>query len=139
MLFCILILQCRGEFEVKKAMIILLIIIGAIIAIVIVGVIVYKFIVPITILGSKSDSEELIATSISPNGSVSLEVYRDNGNATVDYSVKVYAEMNGKRKLVYNKYHQKQVDIVWLSDYIVEIGDIKLDLSKNQTYDWRSG
>ncbi len=86
-------------------------------------------------------SEEIIATSTSPDETYKLEAYIVNGGATTDYSIKVYllneSSLSGK-KLIYNKYHDYNADIQWLDNDTVSINGVVLDLSKGETYDWRN-
>lgn len=86
-------------------------------------------------------SEEKILTSTSPDNTYTLEAYKVNGGATTDYSIKVYRLsdniLSGK-KLIYNKYHDYDAEIKWISNDIVSINDVVLDLSKDEKYDWRS-
>ena len=86
-------------------------------------------------------SEENISTSISPDKTYTLEAYKVNGSATVDYSIKVYKlsdTMLFGKTLIYNKYHEYDAEIKWINNDIVSINGIVLDLSKNETYDWRT-
>lgn len=122
----------------KKSSIVL-ISIGIIFLAFILIVAIYKFVIPLFILGSAVDSnEELISTSVSPNGSITLEAYKDNGSATVDYSIKVYRVTDTTKDLIYNAYHEYEVDISWINDKEVSINGNLLDLSKGETYDWRT-
>ena len=83
-------------------------------------------------------SRELILESVSTNGKYKLSAYRINAGATVDWSVEVYLEKNGKDKiLVYNAYHESEADIMWISNNKVSINGIKLNLDKGETFDWR--
>lgn len=82
-------------------------------------------------------SRELIKESVSPNESYTLLAYQINSGATVDYSVEVYLRKNNKDVLIYNSYHEYEANIEWISDHQVAINGKHLDLSKNETYDWR--
>lgn len=83
--------------------------------------------------------EDLLLTSTSPNKTYTVEAYLSNSGATVDYSIKVYLLDNSKKTLIYNKYHDYDAKIEWIDDEIISINEITLDLSKGETYDWRSG
>lgn len=86
-------------------------------------------------------SEEKISTSISPDKTYTLEAYKVNGGATVDYSIKVYKlsdTMLFGKTLIYNKYHEYDAEIKWINNDIVSINGVVLDLSKDGTYDWRT-
>lgn len=85
-------------------------------------------------------SEEKILISISPNNAYTLEAYKVNGGATIDYSIKVYKLSNNTisgKTLIYNKYHEYDAEIKWINNDNVSINGIVLDLSKNERYDWR--
>ena len=87
-----------------------------------------------------STAEEHISTSTSPDKTYTLEAYKVNGGATVDYSIKVYKlsdTMRLEKTLIYNKYHEYDAKIEWINNDTVSINGVILDLSKNETYDWR--
>ncbi len=86
---------------------------------------------------NSSNTEELIATSTSPDKTYTVEAYKDLGNATVDFSVRVYIVNDGRKDLIYNKYHEYKAEISWVDDNTITINGIDLNLSKNETYDWR--
>ena len=75
-------------------------------------------------------TEDLLDTSVSPNGTHTVQSYRVSAGATVDFSVKCYLIDN-------NQYHQSKAEIKWLDEDIVKINDVALDLSKGETFDWR--
>ncbi len=79
----------------------------------------------------------LLERSCSPDGEYVLNAYRVNTGATNDYSVEVYLVDGDDENLIYDAYHEYEVDIVWKSDCVVEINGQNLDLSKNEKYDWR--
>lgn len=81
---------------------------------------------------------DLLMTSISPDGKYTVEAYRVNSGATVDFSVKVYVITEKGKKLIYNVYHEYEVDIIWVNSDVVSINGKQLDLSKGETYDWRN-
>lgn len=82
-------------------------------------------------------AEELILTTISPDSTYILEAYRTEPGATVDFSVKVYIIDGDKKKLIYNSYHEREADIIWITDDTVSINGKKLNLSQNDTYNWK--
>lgn len=49
--------------------------------------------------------EDLLLTTTSPNNTYTVEAYKVNGDATVDFSIKVYLIDNKNKILIYNKYH----------------------------------
>ncbi len=81
--------------------------------------------------------EDLLLTTTSPNNTYTVEAYKANGGATVDFSIKVYLIDNKNKLLIYNKYHDYDADIKWIDNDIISINAITLDLSKGETYDWR--
>ncbi len=65
--------------------------------------VVYYYIEPMFIIFSANKpGEEILFTSHSPDSSISLEVYLDNGSATVDYSIKVYIKTEKDKRIIYN-------------------------------------
>lgn len=82
--------------------------------------------------------EELITTSTSPDKTYTVEVYKVNGGATTDYSIRAYIVNDGRKDLIYDKYHDYEADIKWVDNSTIIINEIKLDLSKGETYDWRN-
>lgn len=75
--------------------------------------------------------------SQSPDEKYTLEAYRTEPGATVDFSVKVYLIDDGKKELIYNEYHQDQANIIWIDNDNVSINEKTLNLSMGETYDWR--
>ena len=94
---------------------------------------------PIVRLGiSQSNNEEtFLLSSVSPEGEYKLEAYKTEPGATVDFSIKVYIINESDKDLIYNAYHEYQVEIIWINRNTVSINGKNLDLSKGETYDWR--
>ena len=84
-----------------------------------------------------NSNETYLLTSESPDEEYLLKAYKTEPGATVDFSIKVYLVENKTRKLIYNAYHESYANIVWVNNDIVSINGIALDLSKEETYDWR--
>ena len=84
-----------------------------------------------------NSNETYLLTSESPDEEYLLKAYKTEPGATVDFSIKVYLVENKTRKLIYNAYHESYANIVWMNNDIVSINGIALDLSKEETYDWR--
>lgn len=84
-----------------------------------------------------NSNETYLLTSESPDEEYLLKAYKSEPGATVDFSIKVYLVENKTRKLIYNAYHESYANIVWVNNDIVSINGIALDLSKEETYDWR--
>lgn len=80
---------------------------------------------------------DLISKSISPNGTHTVEAYRHDGGATTAFSVDVFLSGNYNKELIYSCYREDRADITWINDNVVEINGVRLDLSKNETYNWR--
>lgn len=88
-------------------------------------------------ISQNNRAESFLLSSVSPEGDYTLEAYKTEPGATVDFSVKVYI-VNGKDKdLIYNAYHEYQAEIFWISKCKVSINGKTLDLSKGETFDWR--
>ena len=98
------------------------------------------WLIPALKLGTTQNnvSETLLESSVSPDGKYTLEAYKTEPGATVDFSIKVYIITKTDKSLIYNVYHEYKVDIDWISDNQVSINSRTLDLSKNETYDWRN-
>lgn len=83
-------------------------------------------------------SSELISESVSPDGEYTIHAYRINAGATVDYSIEAYLmNTDNKEKRIYNAYHEREADIIWIDNQKVNINGKILDLSLGETYDWR--
>ena len=83
-------------------------------------------------------SYELVIQSVSPNNKYTVNAYRVNSGATVDYSIEVYLMEDSKKiKKIYDCYHERNVDIYWINDYTICINNKILDLEKGEKFDWR--
>ena len=84
------------------------------------------------------DGQDVIETSTSADGAYTITAYLNSGGATTDFAVlcSVRDETTGKERNLYWKYHCYDADIHWLSDTVVNINGIELDVSKD-TYDYR--
>lgn len=89
------------------------------------------------VFSQENASEEFLVSSSSPDGNYVLEAYRTSPGATVDFSVKVYLVKGEQRELIYNAYHEYQVEIIWKNNEIVLINGRELNLCNGDTYDWR--
>ena len=117
----------------KKKNLIICIIVVVYVAIVFGGICIV-----LTIASSQKNSEEsYLCTTVSPDDEYTLQAYKVEPGATVDFSVKVYLIDGNDKLLIYNAYHEYDVNIIWIGDNIVSINEKVLDLSKGQTYDWR--
>lgn len=81
---------------------------------------------------------ELIASSTSPNGMYQVNAYLCNGGATVDQAIRaeVVTVSTGSKRNIYWKYHDYDAEIVWISDEIVSVNSITLNVLSD-TYDYR--
>lgn len=84
------------------------------------------------------EGQEIIQEVSSPNGTYTVTAYLNNGGATSDYAVlcSVKTNVQSKEKNIYWQYHCKDVSIVWVNDYTVQINDVELNV-KTDTYDYR--
>lgn len=82
---------------------------------------------------------ELLSSHSSPENTYTLNIYLCSGNATTDCSIRgeiVYNDGQNTKNVYWN-YHEETATVEWISDDIVVINDIELDISKNETFDWR--
>lgn len=85
----------------------------------------------------KQQQETFLVSSTSPDEKYTLEAYRTEPGATVDFSVKVYLVAEKDRTLVYNAYHQSTADILWIDNETVSINEKILNIANGDIYDWR--
>lgn len=81
---------------------------------------------------------ELICTSTSPNGGFTIQAYLCDGGATTDQAIRaeVLNNTSGKVRNIYWQYHAYEADIKWLSDTLVRINGVELDV-RTDAYDYR--
>lgn len=81
---------------------------------------------------------ELIRTSSSPNGSYTIQAYLCDSGATTDQAIRAEVLNNdsGKVRNIYWQYHAYDADIEWLSDTLVRINGVELDV-RTDAYDYR--
>ena len=96
--------------------------------------------------GNKSDEplqnikgQEQIAESASPDKKYIITAYKNNGGATVDWSVLCTLTDNKTKetKNIYWQYKEDDATIQWIDNDTVKINDVTLDLP-DETYDWRN-
>ena len=82
--------------------------------------------------------QDIISVLDSPDGNYEIVVYRNNGGATVNYTLlcAIRSTTTGKEKNIYWKYHCEDVSIQWLDDETVKIDGVELNVRKD-TYDYR--
>ena len=81
---------------------------------------------------------ELIGSSTSPNGDYTIQAYLCDGGATTDQAIRaeVLNNTSGKVRNIYRQYHAYEADIKWLSDTLVRINGVELDV-RTDAYDYR--
>ena len=123
----------------KKVVPIVLAVVLNVVLLVLAILFVFLCIVPfLGIVKSQENSPEtFITSSQSPDGEYILEAYRTEPGATVDFSIKVYEVTGNTKTLIYDAYHESDVQIFWVNNTIVSINGKELDLSCEETYDWR--
>lgn len=78
--------------------------------------------------------DELQSRKLSPDGNYSLNVYMNNGGATVDYSVTVSItdQMNKKEWNIYFRYHLHELpDHYWITNDTVYVDGHRLNIFKD--------
>ena len=82
--------------------------------------------------------QELIGSYESPDATYRVNIYLNNGGATVDYAVlgEVIKQKGGSRKNIYWQYPCHTATVEWLDHKTVKINDKALDVEKD-TYDYR--
>ncbi len=98
------------------------------------------FLIPMLKIGisQKAASETFVTASQSPDGTYQLEAYRTEPGATVDFSIRVYIVRGEGKERIYDAYHEQEAVINWENDTTVSINGKVLDLSKGETYNWRT-
>lgn len=79
--------------------------------------------------------DELLETSVSPTRAYELEVHRINPGATEPYTIRVLCRHAGKERQVYRMRGQEEVEVAWLSESVVRIGSVVLDLAAGERYE----
>ena len=82
--------------------------------------------------------QDIISVLDSPDGNYEIVVYRNNGGATVNYTLlcAIRSTTTGKEKNIYWEYPYQEPVIQWDSKYVVIINGHKLNIKKD-TYDYR--
>lgn len=81
---------------------------------------------------------KLILSSLSPNSMYQVNAYLCDGGATVDQSIRaeVVIVSTGKTRNIYWQYHAYDAEINWISDELVSINGITLNVLEDM-YDYR--
>lgn len=84
------------------------------------------------------NGQAYLTQSTSPNGTYTATSYLNNGGATTGYAVLITVKnnKNGKSKNIYWKYPCEKSEMKWLSDEIIKINGLELNV-KNEIYDYR--
>ena len=124
----------------KRTIVIILSIISSVVLIVLLALFVRIYIIPVLNIGESqtNDPETFLMTSQSPDGKYNLEAYRTEPGTTVDFSIKVYLTIDDKKSIIYDAYHEYEVEIVWINNTTVSINGKTLDISQGEKYDWHT-
>ena len=124
----------------KRTIVIILSIISSVVLTVLIALFIRMYIIPILNIGNSQTNtqETFLMASQSPNGKYNLEAYRTEPGATIDFSIKVYVISGNKKSIIYNAYHEYEVEIVWIDNTTVSINGRTLDISQDEKYDWRT-
>jgi hypothetical protein len=84
------------------------------------------------------DGQDYLKESTSPNKAYTITAYLNNGGATTGYAVLCTLKNNksGKTKNIYWQYRCETADIQWLSNEVIKINGIELNV-KHEVYDYR--
>ena len=98
------------------------------------------FLIPIWNIGTPqaNNQETFLVSSQSRDGKYKLEAYKTEPGATVDFSIKVYMVEGSQKELIYDAYHEYEVQIAWVNNSTVSINGKILNLSLGEKYDWRT-
>jgi hypothetical protein len=82
---------------------------------------------------------ELIRTIPSPNGEYSISTYFKNGGSlSMDAARGELVDLRkNTRKTIYWNYPDEDPYVEWTNNSVVIIGNQTIDISKDETYDWR--
>lgn len=78
--------------------------------------------------------DELLLTSVSPTGAYVLEVHRINPGATEPYHIRVLRTDGGRSERIYNVRGEEDAEVTWLSDEVVRINTVTLNIPVGETY-----
>ncbi len=94
------------------------------------------YIIPIfNIANSQTNNQEtFLLYSQSPDGSYDLEAYRTEPGATVDFSIRVYVIEDNQKIMIYDVYHEYDVEIIWVDNSTVSINGKKINLTQGEKF-----
>lgn len=87
-----------------------------------------------SIVYALAPGDELLLTSISPTGAYELEVHRINPGATEPYYIRVLRTDGGRSERIYNVRGEEEAEVTWLSDEVVRINTVTLNVPAGETY-----
>ena len=124
----------------KRTIVTILSIISSVVLIVLLALFIRIYFIPILNIGnSQTNSQEtFLLASQSPDGKYNLEAYRTEPGATVDFSIRVYIINDNKKNIIYDAYHEYEAQIFWIDNSTISINGKTLDISRGETYDWRT-
>lgn len=84
--------------------------------------------------------QEILAETTSPDGRYTVTAYLTNGGATTAFCVLAGVEDHIRRRerKFYWQYRCEEAEMEWISDYVLRINGVTLDVGKD-TFDWRYG
>ena len=82
--------------------------------------------------------QEILSETTSPNGRYTVTAYLTNGGATTAFGVLAGVEdhKRGRERKFYWQYRCEEAEMEWLSDSVLRINGITLDVDKD-TFDYR--
>lgn len=89
---------------------------------------------PVFALPLLQPGDELLLTSVSPGGSYCLEAHRINPGATEPYAIHVFRTEEGRHEQIYAVRGEDSAEIEWLTEDVVRINQVTLNLSENETF-----
>lgn len=82
-------------------------------------------------------SREKLQSELSPNGKFTINTYRVNCHATIDFSIEgELCDSDNNCKQIYDGYHERDSLVYWKNDKNVFINNKTLNPFKEE-YDWR--
>ncbi len=84
---------------------------------------------------------EIQKSCASPTGEYTVNLYLCNGGATVDYVIRGEVVFNDggipkRKKDIHWQYHESDADCAWITDHVVSINGMELDV-RHDRYDFR--
>ena len=84
--------------------------------------------------GALEVGDELLLTSVSPTGAYELEVHLINPGATEPHYIHVLRTDGGRNERIYNVRGEEDAEVTWLSDEVVRINTVTLNVPAGETY-----